>query len=236
MSIGMGRNIISGITSGRKPFLRAASRMYSDNSAAREIPAAGDVLYKNPEAITNRIQIFHQMRLQTQHRIDEEHLSSIYQISIILIACKQLGMAKKSTDHSTEKCIRITSKYISGQPGCERQFDPSSGVVALKVNVDSLGLSAEEKRRFLQMVSGKRYHSATNSVFYSVKDFPFSKQNRIRALNILKELVSESRNTALDLVLSHSAVNDGNLDISKPVRQRARRNLKFPTSWLPMKH
>lgn len=32
--------------------------------------AAADILYKNPEAIANRLYLFHMMRLQVQARID----------------------------------------------------------------------------------------------------------------------------------------------------------------------
>ena len=36
--------------------------------------AAAEVIYKNPEAIQNRMQLFHLMRLQTQEKLDRQSL------------------------------------------------------------------------------------------------------------------------------------------------------------------
>lgn len=38
---------------------------------------AADILYRNPEAINNRLELFHLLRLQRQHQLDKEKLSGI---------------------------------------------------------------------------------------------------------------------------------------------------------------
>lgn len=40
-------------------------------------PVAAEVIYKNPEAVANRLRLFHLMRLQVQARLDLPHLQGM---------------------------------------------------------------------------------------------------------------------------------------------------------------
>ena len=57
------------------------SRTFSSSnerlSNINELPAAADILYRNPEAIQNRLNLFHHFRLRAQAEIDREELVGI---------------------------------------------------------------------------------------------------------------------------------------------------------------
>lgn len=46
------------------------------DNTVKQLPAASDILYRNPEAIANRIQLYHMLKLQVQERIDRPALQS----------------------------------------------------------------------------------------------------------------------------------------------------------------
>ncbi len=41
------------------------------------LPTAADVLYRNPESISNRLKLFHMFRLRSQLELDREMLAGI---------------------------------------------------------------------------------------------------------------------------------------------------------------
>lgn len=54
--------------------------------ARGEFPAAPDVIYRNPEAVQNRLRLYHLLRLQNQVRLDAENLSSksFFQVRMLI--------------------------------------------------------------------------------------------------------------------------------------------------------
>jgi hypothetical protein len=77
---------------------RAFSSSNERLSNINSIPAAADILYRNPEAIQNRLSLFHHYRLQAQAEIDREMLvgtiSSTFHFTHLYLYQQRGGLLK----------------------------------------------------------------------------------------------------------------------------------------------
>ncbi|PJF17196.1 hypothetical protein PSACC_02993 [Paramicrosporidium saccamoebae] len=132
------------------------------------------------------------------------------------------------TNIHAKESARITTRYVAGEPGCERQFDPTTAAVTIRVRIKSLGLTADESQVLRMLLSEDRYSERTDSVSFVVNDFPFQAQNRKRALEILKDLVDECKTVRAKTLLAST-----DTDTLKPLKRRPKAGLSFPKQWLP---
>jgi hypothetical protein len=89
-------------------------------------------------------------------------------------------------------------------------------------------LTADETKVLRMLLSESRYSERTDSLFFVVNDFPFHAQNRRRALEILKDLLTECKSVHAKTVLASA-----NADAPKLLKQRPKVELSFPKKWLP---
>jgi hypothetical protein len=151
-----------------------------------------------------------------------------------IVSC--LGLAKEfPAEINPKKSIRLTTLYSSGEPGVERQFDPSTAAVTLRARVERVGLDSEEAvERLKELVSKNRYSERTKSISFTVKDFPLQALNKKRALEILNELIAECKMQPTMAPEGEAATpSEANASEVKPLRRRRQISLAFPKEWLP---
>lgn len=205
-------------------FTQWTLRSYASSRVAEtgELPAAGDILYKNPEAIANRLKLFHMLRLQTQERLDQHALQS-------MTTTHEHDLLKDET--AGKDCVRLTTYLHACLPGVERQFDPKQGRVSIKASlpmlVKRLSLDVQKLRVLAQSAEATKV--TQNYLTITVQDFPFRKQNRLRALSIVRDLIHESGNQKV-----FTEATEAEASLPPPKRKsRVVFNRRFPDSWLP---
>lgn len=187
-----------------------------------ELPAAGDVLYRNPEAIANRLRLFHMLRLQVQERLDAHSLRR-------MADAHRADLGDEGADGGG--CVRLTTYFCAGLPGVERQFDPEQGRISVKLSLSTLAkhwpLDARRLRLLVQ--SAESAETTQHHVTITVRDFPFRSQNRARGLAVVRDLLKEAQRrepaeTGLSTKRPYPASRD------RPQRSVSDR---FPDAWLP---
>lgn len=141
-------------------------------------------------------------------------------------------MTKEYSDKVIIKdAVRVSILNSSREPGCEKQFNPKDAAVTIAIpfKVLSSKLKHEEMLKFKGMLGARaKYNIKKQRISFTVNDFPFISQNRIRALETLKALVEESKRK--------TTICDLNADINTEEVQRRRRkkrpSLEFPEKWL----
>lgn len=200
-------------------------RLYTSSRLAETggPPAAGDILYKNPEAIANRLRLFHMLRLQTQERLDHHALQAM---------AITYGHDLLKDEAVGKDCVRLTTCFHTCLPGVERQFDPGQGNVSVKVSLPMLAkclpLDIQRLRALAQ--SAEATEVTQNHLTITVRDFPFRSQNRLRALAIVRDLIDESRDHRT--YRETTATKASPLPLSKR-KSRATVSRRFPDAWLP---
>lgn len=199
------------------------------------LPHAGDILYGNPEAIANRIQLFHLLRLQTQERIDRKMLTGRHFLRITtdwlhFIDVGQRGQKGIRADQ-LQPCIRVTTYYKSRFPGIERQYDPSQAKVKVAVSIKSLEFETHQLQRLQSLLhAGDSTVTVQKGHFsFSISDFPFQSQNRQRAMNIVQNLIVEARRPLTEQL--ETCVSGEEKDYTRSIIKK-RPKLSFPMRWL----
>lgn len=158
-------------------------------SAGNGTPTAADILYRNPEAIKNRLQLFHLYRLQSQLRLDLPKLKGNHYTIIYVYLLGLKAMAKPWNVDEEKDIVRVTTHCKDNLPGIESQFDPSIGSVSISVPVEKLKLEKKQEELLLKL-SGDKYSVDEGMIKFTVSDFPFKEQNQKRAIDILRDLLA----------------------------------------------
>jgi hypothetical protein len=75
-------------------------------------------------------------------------------------------------------------------------------------------------------------HFPSDSLFYTVKDFPLQAQNRKRAMEIVKELLVECQTPLITTGVKGDPIDRVVEKDRRTRRPKIRPNMSFPTSWL----
>ena len=149
-------------------------------------PSASDVIYGNPEAKQNRLQLFHLLRLKNQAKLDMEELQS----KKVSRCPNPLEMRMNWTPNRIENPLTVSFTIKGNLPGIEAQFTPESGAVSLTVHLRHLGLSAEQRDLLIRLVGDSQYNVDTDEVNFTVSHFPFRQMNERLAMEILHDLMA----------------------------------------------
>lgn len=93
------------------------------------------------------------------------------------------------TEGGKERYIKLTTFYSTGEAGCPRQLDPErSGSVKLEVSLDDIDVCNKTLLKVILAAAGRPVDS-NQKIKYTVNDFPFQRQNRNRAFEILRDML-----------------------------------------------
>ena len=138
-----------------------------------------------------------------------------------------LEMARNAQDRIPEgNYVRVTTKYSSGDPGCDRLFSPETAAVTVSVGVSKLTTCLSGRQKILDVAGPDRYDSKTQVISFTVNAFPFRSQNRQRAMQILKDLKKEAE-------IPYTSPQEEMIQEEKATAKKKQRPcLGFPTEWL----
>lgn len=130
----------------------------------------------------------------------------------------------RATKQQGQRFLRVTSTYITGQPGVSRQFDPKQARMTFRIPFASLEWSIDERKYVKRLLESASIGTVCSHYFeYSVNDFPFREQNRQRGMSILRDLMNDVRAHAAEKFEGPSPKN---------IQRRPKPSLIFPMRWL----
>lgn len=125
--------------------------------------------------------------------------------------------------------LQIITKWHNGQPGCEKQYDAAESKVSIRVPLAGLNMDASQLGRFKALVQSVDWPCDEQFATITVGRYPFRAQNQQVALQILNDLVKESKTATWEVEDTTAAAATAS---RAKAPRRPKPSLEFPTAWL----